>query len=105
MQLGSDSASWRLGFTGNVLELIKLKVLLLAAFQQVNLNRVVPTEKIPVKIKALNLLVHEKPAASVHESARLRLRFVTITTLDHTVHVHLTWREQVDSGNRFVADG
>ena len=51
------------------------------------------------------LLVDEEPAAGVHEVAMLWFSLVAFGALDHAVHLHLAWRQQINSRNRFVANG
>ena len=49
--------------------------------------------------------MNEEPATSVEESTSLRFSFVTFSAGLHVLDSHLTWGQQVHTGNGAGADG
>ena len=87
-------------------------LLFLLSLEQRHLDGVVTrssTEQINIESfhKSLKkyLLVDEKPATSVHKKTTVGAGHVSGTTRDHTLNLHLTRGQEVDAGDRLVADG
>ena len=52
-----------------------------------------------------HLLMNEKPAASVHEETAIGVGHVAGAASSHTLDFHFTRGQQVDAGDRLVANG
>ena len=94
-----------------LVDLVKLELLLFADFKEVHLDRVVTAqERHNVKHLALafaegerNLLVHEEPAAGVHEEAAVGSGVVSLASRN-VANLHLARGKQVDARDRLVAN-
>ena len=91
LQLAGDLTDCRLRLANDAaVELVPHEILLLRAFEQINLAGVV--------------VVYEAPATGMHELASLGGCCVALSTRRHTLHLNLARRQQVDTRISLIAN-